>query len=127
MHLTAIIFTLASSISAANAICYQGGRSGNHGEWLKEKDHTVDSERLSFACAQMVGRGDVKFSPKETRYTCMQQDLRTKWDFTIKSMVDPGGDGESSLSMEKCMQFLGKEAYGCKYGGSTWNGAWFVA
>ncbi|KAK2028270.1 hypothetical protein LX32DRAFT_640170 [Colletotrichum zoysiae] len=28
--------------------------------------------------------------------------------------------------MEKCMELLGKEAYGCEYGGETWTGAWFV-
>ncbi|KAK1596708.1 uncharacterized protein LY79DRAFT_701311 [Colletotrichum navitas] len=127
MHLTATFLTLASAISAANALCYKGGRSGKYGEWLKEKDIIVDTERLSFACANLVGRGDVKFSAFETRRTCMQQDLRTKWDFGIKSMIDPGGNGESTLSMEDCMKILGKVAYGCEYGGETWNSAWFAS
>ncbi|EFQ35123.1 uncharacterized protein GLRG_10267 [Colletotrichum graminicola M1.001] len=127
MRLTATLLTLASAISAAHAFCYAGGRSGNYGEWLKEKDITVDTERLSFACTNLIGQGYVKFGPFETRRTCMQQDLRTKWDFTIKSMVDPGGNGESNLSMEKCMEILGKEAYGCAYGGETVKEAWFAS
>ncbi|KAK1988374.1 hypothetical protein LZ30DRAFT_818373 [Colletotrichum cereale] len=127
MHLTATIFTLASAISAAHAMCYQTGMSGHYGEWLKEKDHTVDSERLSFACANMVGRGDAKFNSEETRRTCMQQDSRTKWDFSIKSMMHPESGGEPSLSMEKCMELLGKEAYGCERGGTSGDQQWFVS
>ncbi|KAK2054716.1 hypothetical protein LY76DRAFT_648905 [Colletotrichum caudatum] len=127
MHLTATFFVLASAISAANAYCHREGRSGEHGKWLREKDILVDTERLSFACASLVGNGDVKFSPFETRRTCMQQDLRTKWDFSIKSNVHPGGDGESLMTMEKCMKLLGKEAYGCEYGGETWAGTWLVS
>ncbi|KAK2028269.1 hypothetical protein LX32DRAFT_640169 [Colletotrichum zoysiae] len=84
MHLRATFFVLASAISAANAFCHREGRSGEYGKWLREKDILVDTERLSFACANLVGNGDVKFSAYETRRTCMQQDLRTKWDFSIK-------------------------------------------
>ncbi|KAK1999197.1 hypothetical protein LX36DRAFT_699783 [Colletotrichum falcatum] len=126
MHLTAPFFTLALAVSAADAICYLGGRSGNWGEWLAGNEITVDKPRLSFACANLVGRGDVKFSAYEQRHTCMQESLRTKWDFTIKSMNHPGGDGESHLTMEKCMELLGKEAYGCEHGGESWSGAWAV-
>ncbi|OHW91389.1 hypothetical protein CSPAE12_09967 [Colletotrichum incanum] len=78
MQFTIILLTLASAISADNALCYKGGRSGQYGEWLKGKDHTIDKERLSIACTSLIGRGDVKFHAYETRSTCMQQDLRTK-------------------------------------------------
>ncbi|KAK2038006.1 hypothetical protein LZ31DRAFT_600002 [Colletotrichum somersetense] len=127
MHLTTTFLALALAIDNANAFCYREGRSGEYGKWLREKDILVDTERLSFACANLVGNGDVKFSAYETRRTCMQQDLRTKWDFSIKSNTHPGSDGESPLSMEKCMELLGKEAYGCEYGGETWTGAWLVS
>ncbi|GKT44464.1 uncharacterized protein ColSpa_04645 [Colletotrichum spaethianum] len=126
MHISAILLTLATAISAAHALCYEGGRSGKYGEWLKGKDTILEEERLSFACTSLVGRGDVKFHAYETRSTCMQQDLRTKWDFTIKRVSDPGGDGTASMTMDNCLEYLRQEAYGCEYGGRIQNWDWDI-
>ncbi|TQN70845.1 hypothetical protein CSHISOI_04593 [Colletotrichum shisoi] len=84
MHLRFILVTLTYYVSASYALCYTSGRQGDYGKWLKEKDPTIDKERLSIACSALVGRGDVSFAKYESRSTCMQEDLRTKWDFKIE-------------------------------------------
>ncbi|CCF34827.1 hypothetical protein CH063_01206 [Colletotrichum higginsianum] len=84
MHLSFILITLTYYVSGSYALCYTSGRLGDYGKWLKEKEPTIDKERLSIACSTLVGRGDVSFAKHESRSTCMQEDLRTKWDFKIE-------------------------------------------
>ncbi|TKW49436.1 hypothetical protein CTA1_8413 [Colletotrichum tanaceti] len=117
MHLSVILVTLACYVSASYALCYPSGRLGNYGKWLKEKEPTIDKERLSIACSALVGRGDVSFAKGESRRTCMQEDLRTKWDFKIERLSEPKSDGTATMTMDVCLEYLRKEAYGCKYGG----------